>query len=117
MHGMDSLKRYTQQHVEFEPEWETSFNLLIKLQKSISSLIEWCSSDRLVYFECYKYLLNAIHQVETSEQLFTYKYEKLKFDRNQYEYIDYAVIKQEVSIAKKKIVFIVFNKMTFHAVI
>jgi hypothetical protein len=98
MHGMDSLKRYTQQHVEFEPEWETSFNLLIKLQKSISSLIEWCSSDRIVYFECYKYLLNAIHQVETNESLFTYKYEKVKFEGHSYEIIDYAVIKQEVSI-------------------
>ena len=76
MHGMDGIERYTQQHIEFEPEWETSFNLLIKLQKSINSLIEWCSTDKQVYFECYKYLLNAIHQAETNDPMFNYTYEK-----------------------------------------
>lgn len=95
---MDSLERYTQQHVEFEPEWETSFNLLIKLQKSIMSLIEWSSSDKLVFFECYKLILNAINNVETTEPLFNYKYEKRKFNGQQYEIIDYNVLKQKVSI-------------------
>ena len=98
MHGMDTLRRQTQQHIEFEPEWETSFNLLIKLQKSISSLIEWCSSDKLVYFECYKYLLNAIHQVENSDALFTYAYDKCKFDGVSHEIIEYSILKHEVSI-------------------
>jgi E3 ubiquitin-protein ligase UBR2 len=98
MHGMDALRRQTQQHIEFEPEWETSFNLLIKLQKSICSLIEWCSSDKVVYFECYKYLLNAIHQVETNDSLFTYEYEKCKLSGTPYEIINYSILKQEVSI-------------------
>ena len=98
MHGMDALKRQTQQHIEFEPEWETSFNLLIKLQKSISALIDWCSSDKLVYFECYKYLLNAIHQIETSDSLFTYAHEKCKFNGTSYEIIEYSILKQDVSI-------------------
>ena len=98
MHGMDSIKRYTQQHIEYEPEWETSFNLSIKLQKSISSLIEWCASDRAVYLECYKYLLNAIHQVETSDPMFAFKYDKVKFDGHSYEIIDYSIMKEEVSI-------------------
>lgn len=95
---MDSLKRLTQQHIEFEPEWETSFNLLIKLQKPISSLIEWCSSDRTVFLECYKCLLHAITQLESTDELFNYKFEKLKFDSHQHEIIEYSVLKQEVSI-------------------
>lgn len=95
---MDSLKRQTDQHIEYEPEWEASFNLLIKLQKSISSLIEWCSSDRIVYLECYKYLMHSIHQVENTDSLYTYKYDKVKFNGQQFEIIDYAVIKEEVSI-------------------
>ena len=98
MHGMDGLRRQTQQHIEFEPEWETSFNLLIKLQKSICSLIDWCSSDKVVYFECYKYLLNAIHQVETNDSLFTYTYDKCKLNGTSYEIIEYSILKQEVSI-------------------
>jgi E3 ubiquitin-protein ligase UBR2 len=95
---MDSTKRYTQQHIEYEPEWESSFNLSIKLQKSVSSLIDWCASDRIVYLECYKYLLNAIHQIETNEPMFTYKYDKLKFEGHAYEVIDFAVIREDVSI-------------------
>jgi E3 ubiquitin-protein ligase UBR2 len=98
MHGMDALKRQTQAHIEFEPEWETSFNLLIKLQKSISSLIDWCSSDKVVYLQCYKYLLNAINQIETSDALFTYAYDKCKFEGHSYEIIDYSVLRSDVSI-------------------
>jgi E3 ubiquitin-protein ligase UBR2 len=102
MHGMDSLTRQTQTHIEYEPEWETSFNLLIKLQKSISALIEWCSSDRSVYLECYKYLLHTIQQVETTETQFKYNYAKkhLVIDSTSYQYeiIDYSIMKQEVSI-------------------
>jgi E3 ubiquitin-protein ligase UBR2 len=95
---MDTVKRYTQQHIEYEPEWETSFNLSIKLQKSIFSLIEWCSSDKVVYLECYKYLLNSIHQVESNDSLFAYKYDKIKFEGQSFEIIDYSILKEEVSI-------------------
>jgi len=102
MHGMDSLTRQTQTHIEYEPEWETSFNLLIKLQKSISSLIEWCASDAHVYFECYKFLINTIQQVELSESQFKYTYAKKQLKQQQqqqsYEIIDYSIMKQEVSI-------------------
>lgn len=96
---MDTLKRLTQQHIEYEPEWETSFNLLIKLQKSISSLIEWCASDKHVFAECYKFLLHAIAQLESSDEQFKYKYERVKFtSTNSYEFIDYSILKQDVSI-------------------
>jgi len=95
---MDSLKRLTQQHIEYEPEWETSFNLLIKLQKSISSLIEWCSSDSQVFTECFRHLINSIGELETSDEQFKFKYEKVKFNSTTYEIIEYSVLRQEVSI-------------------
>lgn len=95
---MDSVIRQTQTHVEYEPEWETSFNLLIKLQKSIMSIVEWCFSDKEVYLQCVKYLLHVIGQLEGSEEQFTYKYDKVKFNGSQFEVIDYTVLKQEVSI-------------------
>lgn len=95
---MDSLKRLTQQHIEYEPEWETSFNLLIKLQKSISSLIDWCSSDTQVFVECFRHLINLVEEIEASDEQFKYKYEKIKFNSNSYEIIDYSVLRQEVSI-------------------
>lgn len=96
--GMDGLKRLTQQHIEYEPEWETSFNLLIKLQKSIASLIDWCASDSSVFKECFRYLIHAIVELETTDEQFKYKYEKVKFNSSSYEIIDYSVMRQEVSI-------------------
>ena len=98
MHGMDALKRLTQHHVEFEPEWETSFNLLIKLQKSIGLLVEWCASDKSVYMQTYKHLVLTIRQVEQQEALFAYTYDKRSFSGHQHVVIDYAVARQEVSI-------------------
>lgn len=96
---MDSLKRLTQQHIEYEPEWETSFNLLIKLQKSIHSLIEWCSSDVYVFNECFRYLLSSINELELADDQFKYKYDKVKLPGGtNYEIIEYSVLRQEVSI-------------------
>ncbi|CAF0875440.1 unnamed protein product [Brachionus calyciflorus] len=113
MHGMDSLKRLTQQHIEYEPEWETSFNLLIKLQKSISSLIEWCCSDQKVYEDCFKYLLDKLSKIEGEDPLFKYEYDKIKFNQTQYEIIKYQVIRQDVSIHAplSRILAAVYSKM------
>lgn len=98
MHGMDSLIRQTHTHVEYEPEWETSFNLLIKLARPVSALIDWCSSDRAVYIESFKYLLHTIYQAEINDPQFKYNFEKRKLNDKTYEIIDSAVIKQEISI-------------------
>ena len=42
---MDKVTRQAEQHVEFDPEWETAFNLVIKIQSVISSILDWCSHD------------------------------------------------------------------------
>ncbi len=42
---MDKVTRQVGQHVEFEPEWETAFNLVIKIQSILSSILDWCSHD------------------------------------------------------------------------
>ena len=42
---MDTVVRQVGQHIEFEPEWETAFNLQIKLGPCITLLLEWCASD------------------------------------------------------------------------
>ena len=43
--GMDTVIRQVGQHIEFEPEWETAFNLQIKLGPCLTLLLEWCASD------------------------------------------------------------------------
>ena len=42
---MDKVTRQVGQHVEFDPEWETAFNLVIKIQSIIASILDWCSND------------------------------------------------------------------------
>jgi E3 ubiquitin-protein ligase UBR2 len=42
---MDKVTRQVGQHVEFDPEWETAFNLVIKIQSILSSILDWCSHD------------------------------------------------------------------------
>lgn len=42
---MDKVTRQVGQHIEFDPEWETAFNLVIKIQVIISSILDWCSND------------------------------------------------------------------------
>jgi E3 ubiquitin-protein ligase UBR2 len=42
---MDKVTRQVGQHVEFDPEWETAFNLVIKIQSILLSILDWCSQD------------------------------------------------------------------------
>ncbi|XP_076273647.1 ubr1 ubiquitin ligase isoform X2 [Rhynchophorus ferrugineus] len=60
MQGMDSVTRQVGQHMEFEPEWESGFNLHIKLAASISHIIQWCATDKIVLVKAYRYILEAL---------------------------------------------------------
>ena len=42
---MDKVARQVGQHIEFDPEWETAFNLVIKIQSILFSILEWCAND------------------------------------------------------------------------
>lgn len=48
MQAMDSVTRQTKSHIEYEPEWETAFNIHIKMEDCITLLLEWCRSDKEV---------------------------------------------------------------------
>ncbi len=62
MQGMDAVTRQVGQHMEYEPEWETAFNLHIKLSSSITSMIKWCGTDRSVLIRSYKETLRKLHE-------------------------------------------------------
>ena len=53
---MDPVTRKEGVHVEFEQEWEGSFNLQIKLSPIIPMLVEWAASDRVVFVKALRYL-------------------------------------------------------------
>lgn len=60
MQGMDSVARQIGQHMEFEPEWESAFNLHIKLASVISLVLEWCGSDTTVLIKAYRATLKRL---------------------------------------------------------
>ncbi|CAG0889985.1 unnamed protein product [Darwinula stevensoni] len=50
--GMDAVVRQVGQHMEYEPEWETAFNLQIRvLGPVISLMLDWCTSDRVIFIK------------------------------------------------------------------
>lgn len=60
MQGMDAVTRQVGQHMEYEPEWETAFNLHIKLSSVITAMIRWCCTDKLVLIKCYRDTLKKL---------------------------------------------------------
>ena len=57
--GMDSVKRQTGQHLEFDPEWEGAFTIQIKLEDLLVLFTDWCSADRYLLVEGYKATLEV----------------------------------------------------------
>lgn len=64
MQGMDSVFRQTGQHMEYEPEWESAFNLHIKLAPVISLVLDWCSNDRVVLIKVYRMVMSALTETD-----------------------------------------------------
>ena len=62
MQGMDCHTRQTNQHVEFEADWENGFNLHIKLAPVIALILTWCSKDKVIFFKSYRLLLKKLRE-------------------------------------------------------
>lgn len=64
MQGMDSVFRQTGQHMEYEPEWESAFNLHIKLAHVITLVLEWCGTDEVVLVKVYRMVMANLAESE-----------------------------------------------------
>ncbi|CAH1159942.1 unnamed protein product [Phaedon cochleariae] len=62
MQGMDAVTRQVGQHMEYEPEWESGFNLHIKLSHCISLAIDWCGTDKVVLVKAYRSVLKKLEE-------------------------------------------------------
>lgn len=45
IHGIDTFGRQTNVHIEYEQEWEATFNLQLRLDDLITQFINWAASD------------------------------------------------------------------------
>ncbi|XP_048481465.1 E3 ubiquitin-protein ligase UBR1 [Plutella xylostella] len=67
MQGMDEVVRQVGQHMEYEPEWESAFNLHVKLAHSITLALEWCGADRALTASAYRMVLRRLCDAEPTE--------------------------------------------------
>jgi len=64
MHGMDKVSRQVGQHIEFDPEWETAFNLVIKIQSTLALILDWCASDEKLLISAYQITGEALAEIQ-----------------------------------------------------
>ncbi|KAL3116459.1 hypothetical protein niasHT_006906 [Heterodera trifolii] len=60
MQSMDEVKRQSTEHQLLESEWETAFNIFLRLQEPLSLLLAWARTDRRVQLDLY---LRALRQI------------------------------------------------------
>lgn len=65
MQGMDAVVRQVGQHMEYEPEWESAFNLHIKLAPVITLILKWCGTDKVVLIKAYRATLRKLYEFPT----------------------------------------------------
>uniref|UniRef100_A0A1B6DEC1 E3 ubiquitin-protein ligase n=1 Tax=Clastoptera arizonana TaxID=38151 RepID=A0A1B6DEC1_9HEMI len=62
MQGMDAVARQVGQHMEYEPEWESAFNVHLKLAPLITLMLKWCGTDRVVLIKAYRATLKKLYE-------------------------------------------------------
>lgn len=66
--GMDEVKRLSVEHQVWELEWETAFNIQLRIQDSLGYVIAWAGSDVSVpSVDGVSVFLNAVS--DTNERL------------------------------------------------
>lgn len=96
MQGMDSVTRKVGQHLEIEPEWESAFNLQLRLQDNIALFLDWCASDPTLLMNSYIATLHALYKCK--DKLDAHKIEQCEVAGHVTDCIKYDVSSQPVSI-------------------
>lgn len=96
MQNMDTVTRQVGQHMEYEPEWETAFNLHIKLRPLITKILSWCGSDSIVLKKVYRMTLKKIWENPVLDPLRPNVVKELM--NHKVTCIDYDVSSEPVSI-------------------
>lgn len=92
---MDNHIRQVNQHVEFEADWENGFNLHIKLAPVIALVLNWCSSDYVLFVKAYRMLLKKLHLEVESEEM---AYVSQSVNQTTVDCVEYNVSVQTVSM-------------------
>lgn len=63
LQGMDEVKRQSGEHQTWELEWETAFNIHLRLQSTITMVIAWITSHKDVHARLFRYVLQQLCDV------------------------------------------------------
>uniref|UniRef100_A0A0P4WDX2 E3 ubiquitin-protein ligase n=2 Tax=Scylla olivacea TaxID=85551 RepID=A0A0P4WDX2_SCYOL len=86
MQSMDPMVRQVGTHMEYEPEWESAFNLHIKLASVIPLVTEWAASDRIVLLKAYRMLMKSLGELGNEASRRRYVRELLDYSVSCIEY-------------------------------
>uniref|UniRef100_A0A1I7YCP8 E3 ubiquitin-protein ligase n=1 Tax=Steinernema glaseri TaxID=37863 RepID=A0A1I7YCP8_9BILA len=81
MQGMDEVRRQSVEHQLFESEWETGFNIQIRVQEATSLILAWAAVDPEVHRAVFNLVLKRVEAVIRKHSEFS-----KKRDRSLYEY-------------------------------
>uniref|UniRef100_A0A158Q8Z9 E3 ubiquitin-protein ligase n=1 Tax=Elaeophora elaphi TaxID=1147741 RepID=A0A158Q8Z9_9BILA len=73
MQGMNEIRRQTAEHQVWEQEWETAFNIQIKLQHVLTLIICWANSDEIVHNRLMIQLINELEAIANHSPNFANK--------------------------------------------
>ncbi|XP_078593152.1 E3 ubiquitin-protein ligase UBR2-like isoform X14 [Branchiostoma floridae x Branchiostoma japonicum] len=96
MQGMDSVTRQVGQHIEMEPEWESAFNLQIKLAPAVAMMAGWCATDKMVLIDAFRIVVKALLEIRGTAD--TVKMCKRRVCDQEAIVVDYTVSREPVSI-------------------
>ncbi|VDO89529.1 unnamed protein product [Heligmosomoides polygyrus] len=74
MQGMDEVKRLSVEHQVWELEWETAFNIQLRIQDSLGYVIAWAGSDRNIHRAFLRLCLDALMLHPPPRPLFSSQY-------------------------------------------
>jgi len=92
LQDINAVSRYSKNHIEYEPEWEKSYFFLSRLQKPLSLLIDWCASDKEIFSESIKCLLNETFLTMIMPDVNSFR------NFTGYRTIEYDVLSEKVSL-------------------
>lgn len=96
--GMDEVKRQAVEHQLMESEWETAFNIFLRLQEPLSLLLAWARTDPAVHIQLFRLAMQQILRIK--ENLIEFKRDRVLVEVNNHNAncIPYEVARQPISV-------------------
>ncbi|KAK0428625.1 hypothetical protein QR680_010912 [Steinernema hermaphroditum] len=97
MQGMDEVRRQSVEHQLFESEWETGFNIQIRVQEATSLILAWACADAAVHRTVFNLVMKRVEPIARRHAEFSKKRELSLYEYRAHSY-EFDVTKGVISI-------------------